>query len=73
MSLALLEYEEQFGRLWNRLVGNQPSWPRFPEAAVTLEAERRRLAVLFRGMGGHPGLELVAGTAAVSGHRLRLV
>lgn len=73
MSLAFLEYEEQFGRLWHRLVGNQPSWPSFPEAAVTLEAERRRLAVLFRGMGGDPGLELVAGTAAVSGHRLRLL
>ena len=72
MSLAFLEYEEQFGRLWDRLVGSQPSWPRFPEAAVALEDERRRLAVLFRGMGGDPGLELVAGTAAVSGHRLRL-
>ena len=73
MSLAFLEYEEQFGRLWDRLVGNRPSWPRFPDAAVALDVERRRLAVLFRAMGGDPGLELVAGTAALSSHRLRLL
>lgn len=72
MSLAFLEYEEQFGRLWDRLVGGRPSWPRFPHAAVALEPERRRLAVLFRGMGGDPGLDLVAGTAGLSDHRLRL-
>ena len=58
---------------WHRLVGDRASWPRFPEAAVALEAERRRLAVLFRAMGGDPGLELVAGSAAHCRHRLRLV
>jgi nitric oxide reductase NorD protein len=72
MSLAFLEYEEQFGRLWDRLVGGRASLPRFPEAAVRLEDERRRLAVLFRGMGGDHGLELVAASAVASGHRLRL-
>lgn len=71
MSLAFLEYEEQFGRLWDRLVGGRASLQRFPEAAVSLEAERRRLAVLFRGLGGDPGLELVASSEAVSSHRLR--
>ena len=73
MSLAFLEYEEQFGRLWNRVVGGRPSLPRFPEAAVRLEDERRRLAVLFRGLGGDHGLELVAASAAAWSHRLRLV
>ena len=58
MSLAFLEYEEQFGRLWDRVVGGRASLPRFPEAAVALEDERRRLAVLFRAMGGDQGLEL---------------
>ena len=72
MSLAFLEYEEQFGRFWHRLVGDQTSYPRFPEAAVSLEGERRRLAVLFRGLGGDPALELAAGTARTSTHRLRL-
>ena len=73
MSLAFLEYEEQFGRLWDRLVGGRASLPRFPEAAVRLDDERRRLAVMFRGFGGDHGLELVAGGAATSCHRLRLV
>ena len=72
MSLAFLEYEEQFGRFWHRLVGDQTSYPRFPDAAVSLEVERRRLAVLFRGLGGDPALELAAGTARTSNHRLRL-
>ena len=72
MSLDFLEYEEQFGRLWHRLVGGRASLPRFPEAAVRLEDERRRLAVLFRGLGGDHGLELVAGSISSSRHRLRL-
>ncbi|MFO1163444.1 MAG: VWA domain-containing protein [Reyranellaceae bacterium] len=73
MSLAFLEYEEQVGRLWHRLVGNRATLPRFPEAAIRLDGERRRLGVLFRGLGGDAGLELVAGTAAASTHRLRLM
>jgi len=73
VSLDFLEYEEQFGRLWHRLIGGRASLPRFPEAAVRLEDERRRLVVLFRGLGGDHGLELVAGSASGSRHRLRLV
>ena len=72
MSLAFLEYEEQFGRLWDRMVGGRASLPRFPDAAVALADERRRLAVLFRAMGGDQGLELVAGSETTSHHRLRL-
>jgi nitric oxide reductase NorD protein len=72
MGFAFLEYEEQFGRFWHRLVGHQTSYPRFLEAAVSLEDERRRLAVLFRGLGGDPALELAAGSARTSTHRLRL-
>ena len=70
MSLAFLEYEEQFGRLWDRLVGGRASLPRFADAAVALEDERRRLAVLFRAMGGDHGLELVAGSETTAHHRL---
>lgn len=73
MSFAFLEYEEQFGRLWHRLVGDRASHPRFPDAAVALEGERLRLAVLFRGLGGDPALEVAAGNARASGHRLRLL
>ncbi|MEK0085115.1 nitric oxide reductase activation protein NorD [Benzoatithermus flavus] len=72
MGLAFLEFEEQFGRLWHRLVGDRTSHPRFPDAAVALEGERARLAVLFRGLGGDPALEVAAGSARTSGHRLSL-
>ena len=73
MALEILELEEQFGRFWHRLVGGRASWPRFPAAAVSLESERRRLAVLFRAMGGDPGLELAAGAPRTRRHRLRPV
>lgn len=72
MSFALLELEEQAGRLWHRLLGQRPSWPTFPAAAVELEPLKASLAVFFRGAGGAPGLELAAGAARGSGHRLRL-
>lgn len=70
MSLDFIEYEEQFGRLWHRLVGDKASYKRFPDAAVRLEDERGRLAVLFRGFGGDLALELAVGTARTSRHRL---
>lgn len=70
--LAFLEYEEQFGRLWHRLVGERTSWPRFPEAGVDHAELRAALPVFFRGIGGPAGIEVVAGGAARSAHRLRL-
>ncbi|MFO1075937.1 MAG: protein norD, partial [Geminicoccaceae bacterium] len=72
MSLAFIEYEEQFGRLWDHVVGGRASMPRFAAAAVALDEQRRRLGVLFRGLGGDQGLEIVAAGPASSGHRLSL-
>ncbi|HYD31101.1 MAG TPA: VWA domain-containing protein [Azospirillaceae bacterium] len=66
------EPEETIGRLWDRLVGNAVSYPRHPQAAVTLESVRPRLAVLFHALGGPGGVRLAAGSAGASGHRLTL-
>ncbi|NUB29753.1 protein norD, partial [Azospirillum brasilense] len=71
--LSLLEPEEFIGRHWHRLVGGRSSLPHHPDAAVTLEAIRPRLAVFFRGLGGDRGVRLAAAARASSGHRLSVL
>ncbi len=71
--LEFFEPEETVGRLWHRLIGGRSSYRHHPDAAVTLEAVRPRLAVFFRALGGDHGVRLAAGSAAVSGHRLPLL
>jgi nitric oxide reductase NorD protein len=68
--LHALELEERVGQLWHRMVGERPSWPRFPEAAVTLDSVRGPLAVFFRGLGGDRGVMIAPASARTSGHRL---
>ena len=68
--LKALELEERVGWFWHRLVGDKPSWPRHPEAAVHLDQIRGSLAVLFRGLGGDRGVQISAAAARTSGHRL---
>ncbi len=65
-----LELEERVGQLWHRWVGERPSWPRFPQAAVPLDAVRGPLAVYFRGLGGDRGVQVVPASAKTSSHRL---
>ena len=72
MAFEFLEYEEKVGRLWHRLIGEQVTWPAFPEAAVELAPLKASLAVFFRGTGGEPGLELAPASPRGAGHRLRL-
>lgn len=67
-----LELEEQVGMLWHRLVAAPPSYPQYPQAAVALEEVQTVLGVMFRALGGPVGLEIAAGTAADSYHRLTL-
>lgn len=67
---SIFEPEELVGRHWHRLVGNRSSYPHHPEAAVSLDSLRLRLAVFFRGLGGDKGVRLAAGAKAESGHRL---
>ncbi|WP_448189769.1 VWA domain-containing protein [Azospirillum sp. sgz301742] len=71
--MGMFEPEEFVGRHWHRLVGNRSSYPHHPEAAVSLETLRHRLAVFYRGLGGDHGVRLAAGAKAASGHRLSLL
>lgn len=70
--LAFLDYEEKVGWLWHRWIGDQTSHPDHPDAAVSFEQMAGSLPIFFRAIGGDPGLELAAGTARHSEHRLRL-
>lgn len=71
--LSLFEPEEFIGRHWHRLVGGRSSLPHHPDAAVTLDSIRPRLAVFFRGLGGDRGVRLAAAARASSGHRLSVL
>ncbi|OAN50087.1 nitric oxide reductase activation protein NorD [Magnetospirillum moscoviense] len=68
--LEKLELEETVGRFWHRLVGEKHSWPRHPEAAVTLDEVRAQLAVFFRGLGGDSGVAIASASLRTSEHRL---
>ncbi|EKE44841.1 NorD Nitric oxide reductase activation protein [Oceaniovalibus guishaninsula JLT2003] len=67
--LDLLDPEETVGHIWHDLVegvGASASWP---EAAVALDSVRPSLAVLFRALGGTPGVELREAVASPALHR----
>ncbi|HEX2944166.1 MAG TPA: protein norD, partial [Rhodopila sp.] len=68
--LEFLEPEELVGRHWHRLVASGGSWPRFPEAAVSLEQVQGSLSVFFRGLGGAAGIRIAATGVERSAHRL---
>ena len=63
------EPEETVGTLWHRFVTRAPAPAAHPEAAVTLEALRPRLGLMFRGLGGTPGTEIAAATRTILTHR----
>ena len=69
---ALFEPEETVGRLWNAVVGEKATLPRFPEAAVAFASVQRALGVFHRGLGGASAIEIKAADEAVSHHRLTL-
>jgi nitric oxide reductase NorD protein len=68
--LDFLELEETVGKAWHRLVGGSATYPRHPSHAVTLAEMRGLLAVMFRGLGGEPGVQLAGAGARRFGHRL---
>ena len=70
MSLDFIEYEEQFGRFWHRLIGHQPSYAHYPESAVGLASMRAPLATYFRATGGDAALEIESVLERSSAHRL---
>lgn len=62
-----VEVEEWVGSLWHRFITRRAS-PDFPEARVELADVQRTLGLLFRAMGGGPGV----GMAAAAGRDLLL-
>lgn len=67
---SFFEVEELAGELWHRWASRAISYPRYPEAAVSLDAIEGSLAVFFRAMGGPGAIALSAVEARASGHRL---
>lgn len=64
----LIEMEESVGTLWHRWV-TRSSLPRHPGAAVTLEAVRKPVGVMFRALGGDGGLRVENTPATAHGAR----
>ncbi|MEM9576882.1 MAG: nitric oxide reductase D protein [Pseudomonadota bacterium] len=65
------EPEETIGKIWHRWASRfDAPEAQHPEAAVLLEDEIGRLAVLFRGLGGDQSVELRPISAGASHHRL---
>ena len=60
--------EERVGEFWHRLV-TRAARRDHPEAAVTLGEVDRAVAVLFRALGGDPGVRIEAGSARQHGAR----
>ncbi len=60
--------EERIGEFWHRLV-TRAARREHPEAAVTLGQVERAVGVLFRALGGDPGVRVEAGTARRHGAR----
>lgn len=70
--MGFLDLEAAVGQAWNRWIGDAPSLPRHPQAAVALDEVQGRLRVFFRALGGEGAVRIAAGTAGASRHRLRL-
>ena len=64
------EPEETIGKLWHTLASRLDAPLVHDGAAVDLAQVAGRLAVLFRGLGGSPGVELRPVSPEVSHHRL---
>lgn len=64
------EPEESIGKLWHALASRLDAPEVHEGARVDLSEVGGRLAVLFRGLGGDPSVELKAAADETSGHRL---
>ncbi len=67
--LDLMEPEETVGNLWHDMASRIGAEMTYPEAGVTLASVRSSLAVLFRSLGGAPGVELSEAAATLVRHR----
>lgn len=67
--LDLMEPEETVGNLWHDMASRIGAQITYPEASVTLASVRPSLAVMFRALGGAPGVELSKAAATLVQHR----
>ncbi len=67
--LDLMEPEETVGNLWHDMASRIGAEVSYPQASVTLATVRTSLAVLFRSLGGAPGVDLSEVAATLVRHR----
>ncbi|GGC17749.1 NorD nitric oxide reductase activation protein [Marivita lacus] len=67
--LDLMEPEETVGNLWHGVALRLAPVAGHADSAVTLDAVRPSIALLFRAVGGKPGVEIAASAATASRHR----
>ncbi|MEM0950105.1 MAG: VWA domain-containing protein [Pseudomonadota bacterium] len=65
----LMEPEETVGNLWHDMASGIGAGVTYPEAGVALASVRPSLAVLFRALGGAPGVELAEVAPSLVQHR----
>jgi nitric oxide reductase NorD protein len=65
----LMEPEETVGNLWHGMAQRLAPVAGFAAHAVMLEAVRPGVTLLFRALGGKPGVEVAASPATASRHR----
>lgn len=64
--------EEWVGGLWDRFI-TRAAQREFPEAAVSLAGMEKTLGMVFRGLGGDPGIRVENATSVKHGARRRLL
>ncbi len=67
--LDLMDPEETMGNLWHGVTQRLAPVAGFAESAVSLEAVRPSVTLLFRALGGKAGVEIAASSATASRHR----
>ena len=67
--LDLMDPEETMGNLWHGVAQRLAPVTGHAASAVALDAVRPSLALLFRALGGKPGVEIAASPATASRHR----
>ncbi len=70
LDLEPWEPEETIGKLWHSYASRLDAPPVYDYARVDLSQVAGRLAVLFRGLGGNPSVEIKAVSDEVTAHRL---
>ncbi|WP_299362792.1 nitric oxide reductase D protein [uncultured Paracoccus sp.] len=72
LELEPWEPEETVGKIWHGWASRLDSPARHDDASVDLADFRNRLAVVFRGLGGDPAVDIRADADRISHHRLSL-